>query len=168
MNKCTKAFTLIELIIVMLIIALSVTLVFPKLNSASDQHSQLRANANRIASIAEYAQQQAACTHLTHFLNIDRQDGTYWITSQRSDSNDIPTGNPLNLNGRLPEGIYFADVKFLGINSNLQNTVVISFSPEGLADPAQISMTCTTGQTINIIVDGLSGQVKTVKAEEAR
>ncbi len=166
MKKCYNAFTLIELTMVLLIIALAMTIVFPKFSMGTTPHSQLRASANRIAGIMEYAQQQAACTHLMHILNIDRQKGTYWITNQNSGGTNIPAVTSLKLNGRLPEGITFANVKLQGININLQDTAGIRFSPQGWADPAEILVTCTTGETIDIIIDEFSGQIEIYSIEK--
>jgi prepilin-type N-terminal cleavage/methylation domain-containing protein len=166
MKKCYNAFTLIELTVVLLIIALSMTIASPRINTGSNPHFQLKLSANRIAGIIEYAQQQAACSHFMYFLNIDRQKGTYWITSQNSGDMNVPETSLLKLNGRLPEGIAFANIKLQGINSNLQNTPVIRFSPQGWADPAEILVTCTTGESINIIIDEFSGQIETYSIEK--
>ena len=167
MKKRLKAFTLIELTIVVLIMALSMTIVLPRLNAGSDQLSLLRTSVKRIAGIAEYAQQKAAISHLTHYLNIDLEKGMYWVTSKGHDGIDTLVKSQFNLSGTLPDGIKFADVKLRGNDTYfLGNTIAIGFSPQGWADPAEISMTCATGEAINIVIEEFSGQIETYVAKE--
>ena len=44
--------------------------------------------------------------------------------------------------------------------------VTIRFSPQGWADPAAIQLIGSTGETMSVIIDELSGQVQTCKLEE--
>jgi len=164
MRKCTNGFTLIELVVVVLILTLSLTVVFPRVNSL-DQKSLLRSCVNRIASVAEYAHQRAACTRLTHILYFDTEKKTYWINSLGSDGQEMPITDALNLKGRLPEGVKFIDVKFQGNNTHPQDIIGITFSPQGWADPATILLACSTGEAMSIIIEQFSGRVETCELE---
>jgi type II secretion system protein H len=164
MRKCTNGFTLIELIVVVLILTLSLTVVFPKINSM-DQKSLLRSCVNRIASFAEYAHQRAACTRLIHILHIDIEKGKYWINSQDSDGQEIPITDALNLKGRLPKEVKFIDIKFHDNKINSQDIIAIMFSPQGWADPATILLACSTGETMSVIIEEFSGRVETCEIE---
>ena len=165
MHKWMRAFTLIELTVVLLIISLSLAVVCPRFTAGSDQLSLLRSSVNRIASVAEYASQQAACTRFMYFLNLDTQEGTYWVTSQKPDGQKVPVTDALSLKGQLPDGVKFADVKIQGMNTHSQGILVIRLSPQGWADPAEIILTCSTGETMSIMIDELSGQIETCMTE---
>lgn len=166
MRRGSDAFTLIELAVVLLVIAVSITIVFPKLNVDWIQRARLRGTANRIASIAEYAHQLAACARLTHLLNIDAVQRTYWITSQTSEGKEMPITDNLDLKGRLPEGVQFVEVELRDIDSISQDVITIRFSPQGWADPAIVRLTCPTGDTMSVVIDELSGQVATCELGE--
>ncbi len=160
MRKRTKGFTLIELLIVLLIVAFSAAIVFPKISAGLDGYSGLRSSANRIADIADYAYNRAASTRQVHILHIDKEKGLYWVTSRKTDGQEMPVTEGLNLKGRLPEGVKFLDIKIQGIGSYLLDSTTITFSPEGWAEPATIRMACSTGETMSVIIDEFSGQVK--------
>ncbi|MBN1975469.1 MAG: type II secretion system protein [Sedimentisphaerales bacterium] len=161
MQRHIKAFTLIELTIVLLIIAVSITVVIPRFTSSSDPRALLLSNIKRIASITEYAYQQAACTGLTHFLNIDCEKGTYWITNQGLKERDRQAIDRLKLKGRLPDGVKFEQVKMQDII--VYDIAAIRLNPQGWADPAEIIMTCSTGEVMSIVIDEFSGQIQTCR-----
>ncbi|MFC1604210.1 Tfp pilus assembly protein FimT/FimU [Planctomycetota bacterium] len=166
MRRGSDGFTLIELAVVLLVIAVSITIVFPKLDVDWVQRARLRSTTNRIANIAEYAHQRAACARLTHLLNIDAAQGTYWVTSQTSEGKGVPITDNLGLKGRLPEGVQFAEVELLGTDTSSQDVVMIRFNPQGWADPAIVHLTCSTGDTMSVVIDELSGQVETFELGE--
>jgi prepilin-type N-terminal cleavage/methylation domain-containing protein len=164
MRKDTNGYTLIELAVVMLILAISLTTVIPSFSIGSDQ-SRLRSSANRIASVAEHAHQRAACTRLTHILHIDTKKGTYWVTTQGLDGQDVSITDILSLKGQLPEGVSFLDIKIQGINTHSKDCICITLSPQGWADQATIRLRSLTGEIMSIMIDEFSGQVKTCKLE---
>jgi prepilin-type N-terminal cleavage/methylation domain-containing protein len=164
--RCRRAgFTLIELAVVLLILAISVTVVFPKFDSALLGQVRLRNSAKRIASVVEYAGQRAAYAQLTHLLHIDTEQGTYWVTARKPDGQVVPITDGLSLKGRLPEGVRFANIELPGTKAFSRDVITIEFDPQGWADPATIYVACDAGKTIAIVIDELSGQVRTCELE---
>ena len=161
MQRDRNAFTLIELTIVLLIICISTAIVFPKLAGGLVQRAQLRSSVNRIAAVAEYAHHQAACTQLTQVLCLDLENGKYWVACQPSDEQLVPTINNSSLKGRFPEEVVLAGVKLSGEDTVLKGVVAIQFSPQGWSDPAIIDLTCSTGETMRLVIDELSAQILT-------
>jgi len=166
MRRCLKGFTLIELAVVLVILAISVTVLFPKFGTSRFQQVRFRSSVNRIASVAEYAHHRAACTQLVHLLHLDTERGTYWVTSQTTDGKVMPITDALSLKGRLPEGVQFAGVELRDMDTSSQDVVAIRFNPQGWADPAIIHLICSTGETLSVIIDELSGQVEICESEE--
>jgi len=165
MRRRPNAFTLIELTIVLLIIGISVAIVFPKLAAGFVQRTQLRSSVNRLAAIAEYAHQQAACTRRTHVLCLDPEKGAYWVASQTSDEQVVPTVDASSLKGRLPEAVQLVRVNLRGEDTGSQGVVAIRFSPQGWADRATIDLTCSTGETMRLVIDELSAHIETYDLE---
>ncbi|KPL25663.1 MAG: hypothetical protein AMJ75_00100 [Phycisphaerae bacterium SM1_79] len=166
MRRHRDGFTLIELAIVLLIIAISVTIVFPRSGAGLVQRTRLQSSVNRIASFAEYAHQRAACARLTHLLQLDVENGIYWVTGQTSDGQASQVSNTLSLRGRLPEGVHFVGVELRGLDTCSQDVVAIRFSPQGWADPAVIHLVSSTGETMSVMIDELSSQVETYESKE--
>ena len=161
MRKYCKAFTLIELTVVIAIISLSLAIALPKIKSSSDPQFLLRLSTNKIASVLEYAYQQAASKRLTYYLNINSNDGTYWITKKDKDGRDVPQKEQLNLDGQLPQGVELLRIKMFGENIISQETIAIRLSPDGYADPAEIILACSSGEAMSITIDEYSGKVRT-------
>ncbi|MBN2589178.1 MAG: type II secretion system protein [Sedimentisphaerales bacterium] len=161
MRKCSRAFTLIELTVVILIISLSLAIVLPKITRASDPQFLLKLSTNKIASVMEYAYQQAASKRLTYFFNINSNNGTYWISKQNKDGQELSIKEQLKLDGELPEGVEFLRIKLFGENVISQEKIAIRLSPDGYADPVEIVLTCSSGEMMSISIDEYSGKVRT-------
>ena len=165
MRRRPNAFTLIELTIVLLIISISAAIVFPKLTAGLVQRAQLRSSVNRIAAFAEYAHQQAACTRQTHVLCLNLEKRTYWVACQPSDEQIVPAVDTSSLKGHLPEEVELAGVSLRGEDTGSQDVVAIRFSPQGWADPAIIDLTCSTGETMRLVIDEFSAEIETYDPE---
>ena len=72
-----KAFTLIELIVVMVIIAIAAVLAVPMMSSAADV--QVRSAANMIAADLEYAKSMAISTQQNHWVVFDTANESYEV-----------------------------------------------------------------------------------------
>ncbi len=161
MRKFSKAFTLIELTVVIFIISLSLAIALPKITRASDPQFLLRVSTNKIANVLEYAYQQAASKRLTYFLNINSINGTYWISRQNKYDLEAAVNEQLKLDGVLPKGVHFLSIKLFDENIISQDTIAIRLSPDGYADPVEIVLTCSSGEAMSIAIDEYSGQVRT-------
>lgn len=76
-----RAFTLVELILVMVIIATVLGITAPSLRGFFASH-QTRDAAGRIVALAQYARTQAVAEGRAYRLNFDTSAGTYWLTAQ--------------------------------------------------------------------------------------
>lgn len=75
-----SAFSLIELILVLLLLSLSASMVSPLLGGFSRGRNSNDAAAHMLA-IMQYAQEQAAMTSGVHRLHFDTESASYWITN---------------------------------------------------------------------------------------
>ncbi len=161
MRKCSKAFTLIELTVVILIISLSLTVALSKITRASDPRFLLRVSTNKIASVLEYAYQQAASKRVTYYFNINIENGAYWVTRQNKNGLEVSANEQLNLEGYLPDGVTVLSVILFDENIISQDAIAIRLNPDGYADPAEIVLTCSSGEMMSIAIDEYSGQIRT-------
>jgi len=165
MRRYEHAFTLVEVAVVVLIVALSVTMAFPRFGWARVQQARLRSSANRMASVAQYAHQRAACTRLMHMLHIDKATGQYWVTSRTLDER-LPGRERSGVGSRLPDGVQFAGLELRGTDPGAQDAVVIRFSPQGWADAAVLNLVCSTGDCLSVVIDSWSSQVKICEVQQ--
>jgi len=154
-------FTLVELAVILLIITVCVTVVFPKFSNALFEQQRLKSSVNKIASIAEYARQRAVSTHFTHQLHFNIGQGTYWVTAFEPDGKLIPMADGLSLKGRLPEDIRFSGIEFPDIRSDLGEVVTIEFSPQGWIEPATVYVDSSKGKKMSIVMHEFLGYVET-------
>lgn len=160
-----NGFTLIELAVILLIIAVCATVVFPKLDGDFLNQQRFLSSVNKIASISEYAHQQAVCGQLTYLLNFNIEKGTYWVTHQTPNSKVMPKDTSF-LKGQLPEGVRFEGIEFQGVNANPQNVVTIEFNPQGWIDPVTIYIASSQGRKMSIVMNELSGCIETYKVNK--
>jgi prepilin-type N-terminal cleavage/methylation domain-containing protein len=77
LNIAKKAFTLVELIVVMVIIAIAAVLAVPMISSAADV--QVRSAANMIAADLEYAKSMAISRQQNHSVVFDTANESYEV-----------------------------------------------------------------------------------------
>lgn len=158
-----KAFTLLELLVVLVVLTISTAIVFPKLEACLPRESLLWRSGKRLASVAKYAREVSICTQSMHLLHVDRQAGTYWVATRTVDGELTPPANGLGLSGQLPDGVRFGTIELPGGDSLSEAVVVIRFSPEGWCDPAIVSIVSSDGLMVRVRINewpagtGLSG-----------
>lgn len=77
-------FTLLELLIVLLIISITLGFMAPAFRKTF-QDIQLNSSAQDIVSLSRYAQERAIVENTALRLNIDAENGTYWLTQKEQD-----------------------------------------------------------------------------------
>ena len=101
MRKSQRAFTLVELAVVLLIIAVSVAIAFPSFSHGTLERVRMRSSVSRLADVAQYAYYRAVSTRLTHLLYLDTQQGSYWVVSKTPDGEQTPVTDGLELQGQF-------------------------------------------------------------------
>jgi prepilin-type N-terminal cleavage/methylation domain-containing protein len=78
--RCRRAYTLIELVVVMAIIALVFFIAVPRFAPRLNE-TRLQTSARTLASFARYAHGHAALTRKNVTLHIDTVNNEYWVTT---------------------------------------------------------------------------------------
>jgi general secretion pathway protein H len=152
-----RGFTLIELSIVILIIAIVARLAVPKLRSLTG--AELSATTRRLANTTRYLYEEAVLrgTVLTLYVDLDRQE--YWIA--RADADAGRTGEDTDLLTRrtpLPPDVYIADVVVAGVGKLSSGLVPTHFYPEGYADRSVIHLGDSEGHAYTLGIDPVRGR----------
>jgi type II secretion system protein H len=128
-----SGFTLLELVLVMLVIAIAAAMVAPSLRGSVNGR-RLGDAGTQLVSLAQYARTQAVTQGHSYRLNLDLSAKTYWLTSREYDTFQ----NLSNDFGRVitaPDGVT--------LESDLQpqdDGTYIEFRPTGRTDPATIRL----------------------------
>jgi len=136
-----RAFTLLELILVMAIIAIIVGMVVQNLHGFASGRRTAQC-ADQIVALTRYARTQAITQGIPYRLNLTPARGTYWLTMQQPDGRFGLLGNSLGLQFQSPDG------STLNWNAPAhQDGQYIQFQPNGRADPAEIQLVGADRQT---------------------
>ena len=153
-----RGFTLIELSIVILIIAVVTRFAVPKLRSITG--AELGSSTRRIANITRYLYEESALrgTVLTLYLDLDRQQ--YWVARPEEDGLDPPeeAADPIARRVILPDGIRLTDVVIPGAGKLSAGVVPSRFYPEGYADSSVIHLADDEGHTYTVRIDPVRGR----------
>lgn len=143
-ERSNFAFTLIELLLVMVIIAIIVGIIAPKLRGFGIGRKANDA-ARQIVSLARYAQTQAISDGRIYRLNVDPGSHAYWLTTQVGGQYQAPT-NEFGQRFTLPDGVEMTTDIAAGDGGGQY----VAFAPSGRAQEADITLTDQLGQKVEI------------------
>jgi prepilin-type N-terminal cleavage/methylation domain-containing protein len=143
-----RGFTLLELIAVLVLISAVLALAAPSLRRFARGRETTDA-ATHVLALAHLARSQAAARACLWRLNIDADEGTYWLTLQEAGVFVQPARDYGRL-FRFPDGVTvrlelpeLAEIEEAG--------TFIQFYPDGRSDPAVIELEDTEGRTLQIV-----------------
>ena len=138
-----RGFTLVELVLVMLVIAVVVAMVAPSFHGAN-RGRRAGDTASQIVSLASYARSQAITQGKTYRLNLDPDAGTYELSKRDYDVFEVMG----NWSYSTPDGVRIAcDLQ------PQQDGLYIEFRPTGRTDPAIIRVSDDDGMVIEVICE---------------
>jgi len=155
MIRKRNGFTLIELIIVMVIIAIGVTLMVPSMGTWLSNY-RLRAVACDITSTLRSANMKAVSSNLEYRVYFNENE-TYWTErgNQSSNSNNwVGTTDPDNA---AREGV-INDFP-TGVKVSLTGPFFIEFNPDSTCNAATITITNSKGKQFSITLIPSTGKV---------
>jgi general secretion pathway protein H len=141
-----RGFTLLELVLVMVILCVAMAMVAPSLRGFWGGRAVVNAG-DQIAALAQYARTQAICDARVYTLNIDPQQGQYWLTR------DDPQGGGAQRLGSefgrvfsLPQ-----DVTIERLDAAPPEAVwALRFSPNGRADVVPLRLLDPRGNEVQV------------------
>lgn len=152
-----RGFTLIELSVVILIIAIVARFAVPRLRNLTA--AELGATTRRLAQTTRYLYEESALrgTVLTLYFDLDRQQ--YWV-ARPEEGTGLPVEDTDLLARRvaLPDGVSVADVVVPGAGKLSTGLVPTRFYPEGYADRSVIHLVDSGGHAYTLRIDPVRGR----------
>ncbi len=143
-NSAPRAFTLIELLLVLFILTLVVAIVGPQLRGFSAGRT-IKNNATSILAMTHYARTQSVTQGLVYRLNYDPLTRKLWVSYQSGNS-DVKPPNDFATPLQLADGIKIDT----DIPSKQDGGQYIEFRPTGRTEPATITLIDNLGGTVQI------------------
>jgi len=141
-----KGFTLLELLIVVLVIALVLAVSYPSLSRGSTA-LHLRATARDVLNTFRYAREKAVTEQTGMVVTVDREKQELILSDSLGDGSR--------------SYILSQDVKIqrmaLAGTEVLESSMIIRFLPNGSSDSAEVLLRSDTGSQLRIITDPITG-----------
>jgi type II secretion system protein H len=166
-GSTARAFTLIELIVVLIVVGICATLVFPKVSGFLLREPEPWRSGRRLLRLAQHARELAVVTESTVVLSLDANTGDYWIAGKERAKGAEAATAPSDLKGRLGENVRITDVELAGEDWDPERPVTMEFDPEGACDPVTVRLTSSEGRTVSVVIGERSDEVDPVNDDVA-
>lgn len=145
-HRSARAFTMVELLLVIVLIGVLLGIAAPSLVRSIQGH-RLRTAARTIVTVARYARNMALLkqSHVSITFNLDT--GQVDLTS---------TNTTLPRFTRVVEGVVLASVAIEGEEPHTEGTCVVPYHRNGICKPFVVTMRDARGHTVKTKVDALS------------
>ncbi len=183
-----RAFTLIELLAVLLIMTLVIGITLPNLSLRSER--VVLDAAERLAATLAYTRQRAVATGTKHRLVVDLDAAAYWIelwpeeasvfaaaaplapgaereiqlaAPQRGALEFRPLAGPFGRPRLLADGVLFDSVETLAAGAVAAGQVAIVFEGDGTADPALFVLVNESADVVEVQIARLADAIRIVR-----
>jgi len=159
------AFTLIELVVVVLIVSAVLALVAPRLDADRLLRTRFDAATRKVAATMLWARTRAVTRRTPHLFHLAVRGREYWISV---DTRRHPTPHDSDLivrRGRLPEGMVFQDVVGAAGGIVRDDVACVRFSPQGRAQDRLIHVRMGPDESKTIAVRALDGSARALDGQ---
>jgi len=151
-------FTLIELTIVILVLAIFLGLSIPRLGHLT-RHN-LRVGCRRLSGTAKYLFHRATVRRTIYRLNFNLKTNEYWVTFQNADLEFVEDSSVLTRKVKLPRDVSFEDIVIVGRGIFREEEARTHFFPKGWVEETFIHLKDATGRKASIHILPLSAKVR--------
>ncbi|MFQ6079604.1 MAG: Tfp pilus assembly protein FimT/FimU [Thermodesulfobacteriota bacterium] len=153
-----KGFTLIELSVVLLVLAVLLAFVIPRFRDLTEY--EIKSSSRRLAGTIKYLFNEAAIRHVHYRLNYDLKKGEYWVTYPDEEKEFKEDPSILSSRVRLPTNIHFEDIVTQHQGKVYEGETFTQFFPIGWVEETIIHLGDTRERHYSLLVMPLTGKVR--------
>lgn len=154
--KNKRAFTLLELVVVLFIVTLFATLVIPRLGTFLS-HGDTNKAIRQIRGMVRYLAGMSAATRTQYRLHYDLDEGVCWVGRPNEEGEFIEEKEVLTRPLHLPSGVSFTDVNTpRGVSR--EGVAYTDFFPTGWVEETFIHVEGASAVTLKLL--SLTGEIK--------
>ncbi len=164
MKKDSEGFTLVELSVVLLIIALMATILIPNIGRLGGE--DLRESSRKIGGLIQYLYGLSTIQKRNFYLNFDLDKGEYWVSVGKVNEEEnsvemIPYADDfVRKKYNLPSSVRVEDIDTVSNGKISEGRVTVTFYPEGFVDPVTIHFKNSSDDEMTLLVLPLTGDVR--------
>jgi type II secretion system protein H len=159
----SKAFTLIELMVVIVVLGVMMTLIIPQLGNIGD--ANLKRSSRHLTGMIRFLRDESQAKKTVYRLRFDIKDGKYWAEEFVIISKDTAEWKRLQVamanEGSLAGQTTFKDVQ---VGSHPDDPYIF-FTPDGWVEPAFIHLRNSDDKLFTLIVKPLTGDTELREGE---
>ncbi len=167
-GRFERGFTLLELAVVIFMMGLVMAIAMPYFGSM--QTSQMRSEARRLASRANYLYQEAGAQKVILRLTFDLSNNGYYASRMdpfAAKPAFHPENGPAGVRVALPDGIWIRDVTVEGVGTFRRGLASAQFYPGGYVDATLVHLADSRGEVFTLAIDPFSGHVSILSGDVA-
>ena len=153
-----SGFTLIEIVVVVTILAMTALLVFPRLPDTRE--AALKSSARTLATTIRYVRDQALLKRLPHRLRFTAGEGNIAVTTLPPGGTETPSEDAFLRRRILGDDIIVSDITTPRLGKVASGDTFIDFGPAGISETLIIHLREPQGNQMTVIAFPFGGQVK--------
>ena len=157
-GNAERGFTLIELSAILLILAVLLAFLIPRLRDLTEYH--IKSSSRRMASTIKYLFDEAAIRHAYYRLNYDLKKDEYWVTYLDEGKEFKEDRSILASRVKLPASIHFEDIVTQQRGKVYEGETFTLFFPNGWVEETIIHLGDNRGRHYSLLVMPLTGKVR--------
>jgi general secretion pathway protein H len=154
----SAGFTMIEMVVVLAILAMTTLLVWPRLPDS--RAAALKGSARALATTVRYIGDQVTTTRLPHRLKITPGSGEIKVVTIPPGGTESKPGDTFFNRRILADGITVVDVQIPRLGTVTTGEILLDFGPAGLADIAAIHLRGADGEQMTVVIFPFGSRVK--------
>lgn len=158
MTTRQAGFTLIEMVVVLAILAMTALLVLPRLPDTRE--ASLKSSARALATTIRYVRDQALLKRLPHRLRFTAGEGRIAVTTLPPGGTEAPANDPFLARRILADDITVSDVTTPRLGRVASGEISMDIGLRGIAEATIIHLREPGGKEMTVIAFPFGGQVK--------
>lgn len=154
----SSGFTLLELLIVIAILAMTTALVLPRLPMHDE--ANLRSSARSLAATLRYLGERSVTSKTAYRLHLNIADQSVKVMKKLASGDEVPPEEALLSRRILAEGVTITDIQTSRLGTVREGEVLFDFGSRGLTEFINIHLQTASGRTYTVTGFPENGKVK--------